>query len=86
MLTDEALKTIDTNGRRIFLSGEFGVTGITSDELHLCHHRMGTNPLEIIDGSNDKKVYSTDGHDETNYALTKDDFVYTAQVLSLIHI
>ena len=29
----------------------------------------------IIDGSNDKKVYSTDGHDETNYALTKDDFV-----------
>ncbi|WP_321075335.1 hypothetical protein [Gemmiger sp.] len=49
MLTDEALKTIDTNGRRIFLSGEFGVTGITSDELHLCHHRMGTNPLEIID-------------------------------------
>ena len=74
-LTDEALKTIDTNGRRIFLSGEFGVTGITSDGLHLCHHRMGTNPLEIIDGSNDKKVYSTDGHDETNYALTKDDFV-----------
>lgn len=59
MLTDEALKTIDTNGRRIFLSGEFGVTGITSDELHLCHHRMGTNPLEIIDGSNDKKVSIT---------------------------
>lgn len=74
-LTDEALKTVDTNGRRIFLSGEFGVTGITSDGLFLCHHKMGTTPLEIIDGSNDKKVYRTDGQDTTNYALTKDDFV-----------
>lgn len=26
-------------------------------------------------GSNDKKVYRTGGHDDTNYALTKDDFV-----------
>lgn len=74
-LTDEALKTVDTNGRRIFLSGEFGVTGITSDGLFLCHHKMVTTPLEIIDGSNDKKVYRTDGQDTTNYALTKDDFV-----------
>ena len=74
-LTDEALKTVDINGRRIFLSGEFGVTGITSDGLFLCHHKMGTTPLEIIDGSNDKKVYRTDGQDTTNYALTKDDFV-----------
>lgn len=74
-LTDEALKTVDTNGRRIFLSGEFGTTGITSDGKYLCHHKMGYTPLEIIDGSNDKKVYRTDGHDETNYALTKDDFV-----------
>lgn len=74
-LTDEALKTVDTNGRRIFLSGEFGVTGITSDGMFLCHHKMGTTPLEIIDGSNNKKVYRTDGQDTTNYALTKDDFV-----------
>lgn len=74
-LTDDALKTVDTKGRRIFLSGEFGVTGITLDNQYLCHHRMGTNPLEIIDGSNDKKVYKTEGQDTTNYALTKDDFV-----------
>ncbi len=74
-LTDEDLKTVDTNGRRIFLSGEFGITGITSDGLFLCHHKMGTAPLEIIDGSSDKKVYRTDGQDTTNYALTKDDFV-----------
>ena len=74
-LTDEDLKTVDTKGRRIFLSGEFGVTGITSDGLFVCHHKIGTNPLEIIDGSNDKKVYKTDGQDTANYALTKDDFV-----------
>ena len=74
-LTDEDLKTVDTNGRRIFLSGEFGVTGITSDNKYFCHHKIGTNPLEIIDGSNTKKVYRTNGQDVTNYALTKDDFV-----------
>lgn len=74
-LTDDALKTIDANGRRIFMSGEFGITGLTADNQYVCHHKMGTNPLEILDGSNTKKVYKTDSQDVTNYALTKDDFV-----------
>lgn len=74
-LTDDALKTIDANGRRIFLSGEFGATGITMDNQYLCHHKMGSNPLEILDGSNTKKVYRIDNQDATNYALTKDDYV-----------
>lgn len=74
-LTDDALKTVDADGRRIFLSGEFGVTGITSDNQYLCHHKMGGNPLEILDGSNTKKVYRMDSQDPVNYALTKDDFV-----------
>lgn len=74
-LTDDALKTIDANGRRIFMSGEFGITGLTGDNQYVCHHKMGTNPLEILDGSNTKKVYKTDSQDTTNYALTKDDFV-----------
>ena len=74
-LTDEALKTPDTNGRRFFLSGEFGPTGVSVDAQYLCHHRMSPNPLEILDGSNDKKVFRLDNQDTNNYALTKDDFV-----------
>ena len=75
-LTDEELKTVDTNGRRIFLAGEFNkITGLTSDTQYLCRHKIGSNPLEILDGSNDKKVYKTSGTDELNYALTKDDFI-----------
>lgn len=74
-LTDDALKTFDANGRRIFLSGEFGGTGISTDNQYLCHHKMGTNPLEILDGSNTKKVFRIDTQDTSNYALTKDDFV-----------
>lgn len=75
-LTDKDLKTFDTNGRRIFLSGEFNDrTGITNDCQYLCHHKMSSNPLEILDGSNDKKVYKISNNDDSNYALTKDDFI-----------
>lgn len=74
-LTDDALKTFDANGRRIFLSGEFGITGISIDNQYLCHHKIGTNPLEILDGSNTKKVFRINSQDTSNYALTKDDFV-----------
>ncbi len=74
-LSDDALKTTDENGRRIFLSGEFASTGISIDNNFFCRHNMGDNPLEILDGSKSKKVYKTDSQDETNYALTKDDFV-----------
>lgn len=69
-------KTVDANGRRIFLAGEFSkITRITADEQYVCHHKIGSNPLEILDGSNDKKVYKISANDESNYALTKDDFV-----------
>ena len=75
-LTDLELKTVDANGRRIFLAGEFSKsTGITADQQYVCHHKIGSNPLEILDGSNDKKVYKISANDESNYALTKDDFV-----------
>ena len=75
-LTDSELKTVDANGRRIFLAGEFSkITRITADEQYVCHHKIGSNPLEILDGSNDKKVYKISANDESNYALTKDDFV-----------
>lgn len=74
-LTDEALKTCDSNGRRIFLSGEFKENGISVDNQYVCHHKMNANPLEILDGSNTKKVYKMNCEDATNYALTKDDFV-----------
>ena len=75
-LTDEELKTVDANGRRLFLAGEFSKsTRITVDQQYVCHHRIGSNPLEILDGSNDKKVYKISGNDESNYALTKDDFI-----------
>lgn len=37
--------------------------------------KMNANPLEILDGSNTKKVYKMNCEDATNYALTKDDFV-----------
>ena len=69
------IKTFDSDGRRIFLSGEFGSTGVSVDAQYLCHHRIGPNPLEILDGSNDKKVFRLDNQDTKNYALTKDDFV-----------
>lgn len=74
-LMDDALKTLDAEGRRIFLSGEFSSTGVSADNQYLCHHKMGSNPLEILDGSNDKKVFRSDSQDLQNYALTKDDFV-----------
>ncbi len=74
-LTDDALKTVDSDGRRIFLSGEFSTTGVSMDNQFLCQHKIGPNPLEILDGSNDKKVYRLDYQDTSNYALTKDAFV-----------
>lgn len=74
-LSNEALKTIDENGRRIFLAGEFTNTGISIDSNYFCRHNMSDNPLEILDGSKNKKVHRTDSKDDSNYALTKDDFV-----------
>lgn len=74
-LVDEDLKTYDGNGRRIFLSGEFNGKGVSKDGQYLCKHKMGNNPLEILDGSNTKKVYRIAGEDDSNYALSKDDFV-----------
>ena len=74
--TDKELKTTDANGRRIFLAGEFNQGArITADQQYVCHHRIGSNPLEILDGSNDKKVYKISSSDELNCALTKNDFL-----------
>ncbi|MBP3594536.1 MAG: hypothetical protein J6J44_08410 [Lachnospiraceae bacterium] len=74
-LSDEEIKTCDENSRRIFLSGEFNGKGVSVDGQYLCKHILSKNPLEILDGSNTKKVYKLEGDDEINYALSKDDFV-----------
>jgi len=74
-LPDGDLKTVDDNGRRIFMAGEFDFKGLSLDGKYMCMHTPSNNPLEILDGSNAKKVYLASANDRTNHALTKDDFV-----------
>lgn len=78
-LKDDELKTLDSEGRRIFLANEFDNRGISNDKKYTWPHAISKNdkrynPLEIINGSGDKKVFMIDD-DEKNYALTKDAFI-----------
>jgi len=80
-LTDEELKIEDSKGRRIFLAKEFDERGISWDKQYTCKYANKSgkgiyiNPLEILNGSGDKKVYKISDDSEINYALSKDDFV-----------
>ena len=79
-LKDEDLATVDSNGRKIFLAKDFDNVGRSLDGQYFHQHaRPHThaqyNPLEIINGSEDRRVYSTRTGDDKNYALTKDQFV-----------
>lgn len=81
-LKDEELKTLDKDGKRIFLAKEFSDKGIFL-ETHglMCRYIMNNSqkqayhPLLIIDGNADKKVYNIDEKDKKNYALPKEKFV-----------
>ena len=76
--TDENLATKDVNGRKIFMAKEFDDQGRSLDGHYFYQHAKSRknknyNPLEIINGSEDKRVYTNVPNDNTNYALTKDD-------------
>lgn len=79
-LTDDDLSTIDQNGKKIFLAKEFDSKGITTDGKYMHQHAKAHDdrrfdPLEIINGSEDKRVYSVVPGDDKNYAMSKDDLV-----------
>jgi len=79
-LTDTDLSMVDSNGKKIFLAKEFDSKGISLDGKYMHQHAKSHSdkkydPLEIINGSGDKRVYSTKPDDETNYAMSKDDLV-----------
>ena len=76
--TDENLATKDVNGRKIFMAKEFDDQGRSLDGHYFYQHAKSRknknyNPLEIINGSEDKRVYTNVPNDNTNYAMTKDD-------------
>lgn len=79
-LTDDNLHTIDNAGRKVFLAKDFNSKGITSDRQFIWKHAKTPdskdyNPLEIISGSGNKKVFKVDEETETNYALSKIDLI-----------
>lgn len=79
-LTDDDLHTIDNAGRKVFLAKDFNSKGITSDRQFIWKHAKTPeskdyNPLEIISGSGNKKVFKVDEEIETNYALSKIDLI-----------
>lgn len=81
-LKDEELKTLDKEGKRMFLAKEFSDKGIFLETHELiCRYIMNNSqkqayhPLLIIDGNDDKKVYNINEKDEKNYALPKEIFV-----------
>lgn len=75
------MKIVDSTGRQIFLAKEFDDREISWDKQYTCKYAnksgktMSINPLEILNGSGDKKVYKIPDDREINYALSKDDFV-----------
>lgn len=81
-LKNEELMTENSEGRRIFLAQEFSNKGIYKKTKNMmCRYvvnnstKAGYHPLLIIDGNDDKKVYSIEDDDENNYALSKSEFV-----------
>ena len=79
-LSDEDLSTIDSDGKKLFLAKEFDDVGRSLDGQFFRQHAKRHDhekydPLEILNGSEDKRVYSIHQNDSKNYALTKDQFV-----------
>ncbi len=79
-LTDENLATVDKDGKRIFLAKDFDSKGISLDGKYMhqhakAHYSSKYDPLEIINGTDEKRVYSLVPGDNENYAMTKDNLV-----------
>ncbi len=79
-IEDDNLSVVDTMGRRLFMAKDFDYKGISLDGKYTFNHAKNPldakyNPLEIINGSADKKVFSVNPNDNKNYAMSKDDFV-----------
>lgn len=78
-LTDEQLATVDAEGRRVFLAHDFLGNGKSKDGQFLWKQskapgEKGYNPIEILDGGNDKKIVNRiDDEDDCpeNCALSK---------------
>ncbi len=78
--TDENLATVDKDGKRIFLAKDFDSKGLSLDEKYMHQHAKPHDsskydPLEIINGTDQKRVYSLVRDDNENYAMTKDNLV-----------
>lgn len=74
------MSTIDSDGKKLFLAKEFDDVGRSLDGQFFRQHAKRHDhekydPLEILNGSEDKRVYSIHQNDSKNYALTKDQFV-----------
>lgn len=79
-LTDDDLSTVDSNGKRVFLAKDFDSKGVSLDGKYMrqhakSHDNKSYDPLEIVNGSNDKRVFSIKPGDDTNYAMTKNELV-----------
>lgn len=79
-LTDDNFNTLDSNGRKMFLAKDFNAKGISLDEKFVWDHATKPsskdyNPLGIVNGSGDKKVFSVRSENMMNYALSKKEFV-----------
>ena len=79
-LKDEDIATADSHGRRLFLAKDFDDSGrslsggfFRQNAKRRDHPKY--DPLEILNGSEGKRVYSMQTGDDKNYALSKDQFV-----------
>ena len=75
--TNEELRTLDADGRRLYQVEEFYDTGIfIKDNSKICKYLALNyrkhNGNYILSGSDTKKVLSIDG--KNNYSLSKNDF------------
>lgn len=81
--TDEELKTeiVCENSikRRLYLGNDFNKIGINQKDGKWCNcrNKCGSEKITILSGSGDEKVYDVkdDEGKDTNYALSKKDFV-----------
>lgn len=77
--TDDDLSSFDSDGRKLFMAKDFFENGLSFDSQYIYQYVRSTNnpkynPLEIIDGSDNKRVYKSIINDKKNYALSKDAF------------
>ncbi len=79
-LTDENLATVSKDGKKVFLAKDFDSKGVSLDRKYMrqhakAHDNSKYDPLEIVNGTDEKRVYSLEPGDNENYAMTKDDLV-----------